>query len=998
MFGWLGGSAKEPASTMAEEMPPTKKMKGEDGEAIATGGEAEVDAEASSTAPAATPKAAGAVTASGAAMEVEPDGPKELEEDAKDDTRRKLEMPASFKVPDTTLNVMVSTTGNMLMMLNEGGFQHLYAGARANVGIRSGRYMYEVRVLELLNQAEGGLQIRTPSSKHMLRVGFSTAKCAPLMGDSEDSICFDSEGGLLFNKKRIVVPAKFGPECVIGVVLNLDADSANANTISLFKDGQRICDPQRLPEELKGKALFPTVTFKNMNLHANFGPCPYAPLPFKCKMVQEAALEDTEAVTYQLPADGKHQVVFPVCLPDEGTFDWLDMFLEKNPHFAELSERKVVDWAVRSGIFRPKINSSKASNDRLDVTFGMPHIDDGTVKQILQSVATAQQRDVVYMEVRGNLIEEDRKQALTKFRLPCYKKVAKVLMGEPADDFVQFMQDKLLKEKKAKAEVDAQSKRQERARQRLLEFQKKQVEWARKKAEREKKKAQPPAEGEEQKEDEAMEEEEPEPKMEAEPEEEPPKVELTEEERQQKFRKSELPDIAAQVLGSCFSSFTLPENEGFDEVEYCWQPPDACKKHLKTWVQERKITTRIDDLTPSEWFRERWAQWQKDLQSWHAKHMEWKDPAKRAALKSAKKTEDKEAKDEPMEKAEPATDAKEAKEEQKEEASAKDLTAEELEKLTVVQLKEKLKAASLPVSGNKADLIKRLLDNAKAPSKEEEKPSEQTEEEKKKAEAEAKEKEEKEEENIDYMKLLEQEIESSEMDVFDIQDVADTGEGEPLFSNFAFEDWAMLSLRYEIHLLTQAFLHDCGDPERVGIFPDHLLFYYNKYFKKGLNPKNYGVETTEDLMTLIKDTIVVLTGPKVVESQLMAELETNDIFIKLTEESRRDRQRRIDAGDDSAVLKFAGRPDQSSLKAAGSKAPAAVGPVPGKGAAKGGPATNVVLQQQQRQQQLRQQMQQMAQNVAPKMPPWMPGGGMFGKGGTAVPLAQQRLMARMQGW
>jgi len=687
-----------------------------------------------------------------------------------------------------------------------------------------------------------------------------------------------------------------------------------------------------------------------------------------------------------------------VCLPDEGTFDWLDMFLQKNPQFVELSERVIVDWAVRSGIFRPKTNTSKASNDRPDVTFGMPHIDDGTVKQILQSVASAQQRDIVYMEVRGNLIEEDRAQALAKFRLPCYKKVAKVLMGEPADDFVQFMHDKLLKEKKVKADLEFQIKKQERARQRLLEFQKKQVEWARRKAEREKKKAQPPAEpaeGEEKKEDEAMDEEvdDPEPKMEAEAEEEPPKVELSEEERAQKFRKSELPDLAAQLLGACFSSFTMPET-GFDEVEFDWQPPAVCKNYLKTWVQERKITTRVDDLTPSDWFKDRWSQWQKDLQGWHAKHMEWKDPAKRAAL-AAKKTEDKstEAKDEVMEeKKEPAADEKAEKE-----AAAKD-TAEELEKLTVVQLKEKLKTAGLTVSGNKADLIKRLLENAKAP--EEKAEAEQTEEEKKKAEEEAKAQEEKAEESIDYMKLLEEEIEANEVDVFELPDVTDTGEGEPLFCNFAFEDWAMLSLRYEIHLLTHSFLHDCGDPERAGIFPDHMLFYYNKYFKKGLNPKNYGVDTTDELMGLIKDTIVVLTGPKVVESQLMGELESNDIFVKLTEESRRDRQRRIDAGDESAVLKFAGRPDHSSLKAAGSKAAPPGGPAgAAKGAGKGGP-TNVVLQQQQRQQQLRQQMQQqqMVQNAGgpPGVRPW---GMQFGKGGaSSVPLAQQRMMARMQGW
>ena len=37
-----------------------------------------------------------------------------------------------------------------------------------------------------------------------------------------------------------------------------------------------------------------------------------------------------------LPEDGKYEVIFPVAVPDEGTFDWLDDFLEKNPKYVEL--------------------------------------------------------------------------------------------------------------------------------------------------------------------------------------------------------------------------------------------------------------------------------------------------------------------------------------------------------------------------------------------------------------------------------------------------------------------------------------------------------------------------------------------------------------------------------------------------------------------------------------------------------------------------------------
>merc|ERR1712039_877337 len=98
-------------------------------------------------------------------------------------------------------------------------------------------------------------------------------------------------------------------------------------------------------------------------------------------------------------------------------------------------------------------------------------------------------------------------------------------------------------------------------------------------------------------------------------EEEPPKAELTEEEKKQCFRKPDgLPDISSVLLSDCFSKFTIAEKEeGFDEVEYAWQEESAAKEYIKTWAQERKVTTRIDNLTPSEWFKEKWQHWQKDL-------------------------------------------------------------------------------------------------------------------------------------------------------------------------------------------------------------------------------------------------------------------------------------------------------------------------------------------------------------------------------------------------
>merc|ERR1712186_251832 len=99
------------------------------------------------------------------------------------------------------------------------------------------------------------------------------------------------------------------------------------------------CDPQPLPEAFAGKALFPTISCKNVTLQTNFGPAPKKALPFKCRMIKEAATADVEVEPAPAPAkDGKAEILFPVAIPDQGVFDYMDQFLDENPKYLELSD------------------------------------------------------------------------------------------------------------------------------------------------------------------------------------------------------------------------------------------------------------------------------------------------------------------------------------------------------------------------------------------------------------------------------------------------------------------------------------------------------------------------------------------------------------------------------------------------------------------------------------------------------------------------------------
>merc|ERR1712087_1039152 len=124
--------------------------------------------------------------------------------------------------------------------------------------------------------------------------------------------------------------------------------------------------------------------------------------------------KDAVVNKYEAPSDGKYTALFPVCLPDEGTFDWLDLFKEKNPDYVEFSDRAFMQWGVKSGI--SKDYGGKKSNDKPGISF---HMD--SVRQTLLQVLSMRPRNLVYMEVKSNLIKEGREIAVAKFQSSGFK-------------------------------------------------------------------------------------------------------------------------------------------------------------------------------------------------------------------------------------------------------------------------------------------------------------------------------------------------------------------------------------------------------------------------------------------------------------------------------------------------------------------------------------------------------------------------------------------------
>merc|ERR1712217_172785 len=184
------------------------------------------------------------------------------------------------------------------------------------------------------------------------------------------------------------------------------------------------------------------------------------------------------------PKDGKYEVVVPVGLPDEGTYECLDMFLAKNTGYTEISARSFLEWARRSGFL--KITSGRRkSNDNPEIYLDIPSIDNGSVDEMIKSIAPLQGRNYVVMEVKGNLIKESREGMLKKFSGEFFKRVAHVQLGEPGLEFKKKSQEATLKLKQELSDREFKNKKEHEKRLKEIEKKRKAAEKAKKKAEKE---------------------------------------------------------------------------------------------------------------------------------------------------------------------------------------------------------------------------------------------------------------------------------------------------------------------------------------------------------------------------------------------------------------------------------------------------------------------------------------------------------------------------------
>merc|ERR1712060_979251 len=114
-------------------------------------------------------------------------------------------------------------------------------------------------------------------------------------------------------------------------------------------------------------------------------------------------------------------------------------------------------------------NAWKESNDKPDFNFGIQGVDDSSIRRAIMSVVPLMPRHLIFMEVKQNLVAQDRKDNLKRFSLPHFKRVAHVVMGEPSKEYQERVQGKLLDEKQAKLDNDWKIQKIEKERKKAME-------------------------------------------------------------------------------------------------------------------------------------------------------------------------------------------------------------------------------------------------------------------------------------------------------------------------------------------------------------------------------------------------------------------------------------------------------------------------------------------------------------------------------------------------
>ncbi|VDN20934.1 unnamed protein product, partial [Dibothriocephalus latus] len=196
------------------------------------------------------------------------------------------------------LSLLVDKSGYSAKPITTGGFSLMWAGVRANYGIRKGKVFFEARLLKQI--AVENLDSLSGGATHVLRVGWSAESTGFALGEEPLSFGYGGTGKKSCDNKFTDYGCKFGEGDTIGSFLEI-TDSEAVMNFAVNGVNQGECFRVPLSSLGSEPVLFPHIYVKNVEFSVNFGqndmPAWFAPPfedPASWKIMNETATADRQ--------------------------------------------------------------------------------------------------------------------------------------------------------------------------------------------------------------------------------------------------------------------------------------------------------------------------------------------------------------------------------------------------------------------------------------------------------------------------------------------------------------------------------------------------------------------------------------------------------------------------------------------------------------------------------------------------------------------------------
>eukprot|EP00794_Sanderia_malayensis_P017867 gene17867-19648_t len=293
------------------------------------------------------------------------------------------------------LHFVVTPDGVIGRNLVKNGFSFIWCGVQANYGVTSGRLLRNLDVQLPDNE----------SLKHGLRIGWSAESSGLQLGEASLSYGYESSGKICTSSNFSDYADPFGEGDIIGAFIDLESEP---KSVKYTKNGQDLGIAMSLSVNLCGKALFPHLFIKNMEVEVNFGAreAPWYDVLDGYTFIQDTGIDNLQPRLAPPVSKADCEVIMMVGLPASGKTTWAQSHCRDHPDkdYYQIGSQLVFDRMKIQGEER-KINYGTSQQ----------HVE-AAQRIVAKFLALSPLRNRNYILDQTNLVEKVRQVKMENFK------------------------------------------------------------------------------------------------------------------------------------------------------------------------------------------------------------------------------------------------------------------------------------------------------------------------------------------------------------------------------------------------------------------------------------------------------------------------------------------------------------------------------------------------------------------------------------------------------